>query len=120
MTVCSSIADRVGLHGERALDVREVVLHDADHRELEVGEIGRGHLGLALRTFVLEHLGLGVGRGLAGHVELHADLVQLQRRQLARERARPTSRCSTSMCSSSDAPGGTAIVYQRLYAWLRL
>ena len=26
----------------------------------------------------------------------------------------PDSRCSTSMCSSSDSPGGTAIVYQRL------
>ena len=83
-------ADRGRLLGERALDVRQVLLHDADHRELEVGEHGHRHLGLALRAFVLEHLGLGVRRGLAGHVELHADLVQLQRRELARERSRPT------------------------------
>ena len=33
---------------------------------------------------------LAFGGGLAGHVELHADLVELQRRELARHGARPT------------------------------
>ena len=37
----------------------------------------------SLGTLVLEHLGLGVGGGVAGHVELHADLVE-------RERGQPT------------------------------
>ena len=48
-------------------------------------EVGRRHLGLALGSFVLEHLRLRVGRGVAGHVELHADLVELERRKLARD-----------------------------------
>ena len=76
-------ADHLAVRGERSLDEREVFLHDADGRDLEVGQLGRVHVLAPLGPLVLEHLGLGVGRGVAGHVELHADLVELQRGQLA-------------------------------------
>ena len=57
--------------------------------DLERCELGRVHDLAPLRSLVLEHVGAGVGRGVAGHVELHADLVELQRGQLAGdERAR--------------------------------
>ena len=32
----------------------------------------------------------------------------------------PDDRCSSSRWASKSSPGGTASVYQRLYAWLRL
>ena len=77
-------ADLLGLHLERPRVEREVLLHDADRGDLEVGQHRRFHVGPPLGLLVLEHLGLGVGRGLTGHVELDADLVELEGRQLAR------------------------------------
>ena len=77
--------DRLGLDREGALHEREVLLHDADRLDLERRQVGRLHDRLALGALVLEHLGLGVGGGLAGHVELDADLVELERRQHPRD-----------------------------------
>ena len=47
---------------------------------------GRVHVLASFRALVLEHLGLRVGGGVAGHVELHADLVELQRGEPAGDR----------------------------------
>ena len=88
-TVALVAADHRAVRRERVLLERQVVLHDPDRRDLEVGELGRVHVLPPFGPLVLEHVGLGVGGGVAGHVELHADLVELQRRQPAGdERAR--------------------------------
>ncbi len=62
-------------------------MHDADRRDArDRRDRARASPPCVRAVSCCLHLGLRVGRGLAGHVELHADLVQLERRQLARHR----------------------------------
>ena len=100
----------------RLLDDRHVALQRADHGDVELV------VGLRLELDRLARLGRARERlGVALHLEVHADLEQLQRRQLAHRLGAGLARehLERALAARAAESGSVAIVNHRLNSWLR-